>query len=291
MKGKSGGGGGGGGGGYNPLQAFIDAANQANSANASRANNLNAGYTAMRDYASQLLGGLGQQQQRDTETAFNNRLSQASQNMINSGLANSSVMADQYRGNARDFSSQMARNAESLLRERLGVELPLIEKQIGFNERINQNAPDPNMLAQLAMQMGQFGQGGGGGGGPRYGAPMFIDSGSIGYQVPASFYGMGGMMPMYRGGSQLVKNARPIFGTGSGGGFGGLMGGNHNIFPKNAGGGFNPEAFLESWTGDGDINSIGRSSPPVGRPPDWSLGADSESSMLNRLYERYLRGN
>lgn len=248
--GMMGGGGGGGGGGYNPLQQFIDAMNAANEANASRANNLNAGYSEQRDYANRLLAGLGNQTRADTNTAFNNRMSQAQQSMIDSGLGSSSVMADQYRGNARDMASQMARNEEALLRERLGTELPLLKQQLDFNERINQQGPDANMLAQLAMQMGQFGQGGGagggGGGGRRYGAPMTIDSGSLGFQVPSSMmgynpFGGGGV----RYGSQLVKN----------GGRDGMMGGFGGFFPGMypSGGGGNLGALPPSDIIDEDL--------------------------------------
>jgi hypothetical protein len=246
-----------GGGGSGPFQAFFDAMNAANASNAERFNKNNQGYSAMRDYASQLLSGLGGQQRRDTETAFNNRMSQATQNLMNSGLANSSVLADQSRGNARDMSAQMTRNEESLMRERLGIELPLLEKQLNFNERFNDPGPDANLFAQLAAQAAA----GGFGGGPRYGAPITIGSGDIGYQLP--FVGGMGWMPGYGGGSQLVKNFRPSYGVGTGSGTGGLMGGNHgtSIFPKNAGTGFNPAAFLESYTGDGDINSLGSPSP------------------------------
>lgn len=244
-------------GGGNPMQAFIDAQNAANAANAARANNLNEGYGAMRKYAAGLLSGLGQQDIADTNTSYDNAMSRSMNALISSGLANSTITADQYRGNARDRSSALARVQGDIADRRLNTELPLAQKQIDFNERINQNAPDPGLLAKLAQMAAAGGMGAGGG------APIMIGSGDIPYQMP----GFTGYMPMpggYRTGS-LLQNGTGKFGGGgrrNGGGNAyrsGASGG--SISPSNPGGGFDIGKFLEGYKGEGDINAIGAATP------------------------------
>jgi hypothetical protein len=194
-----GGGGGYGGGGGNPLQAFIDAMNAANAANAARANNINQGMSGLRKYAGGLLDQYSNQSRDDTNTSYNNAMSQSTAALVNSGLANSTILSDQYARNARDRSSAMNRVNDQALGRRLDTEIPLAKDQFAFNERIDQNAPDPRLLAQLA-------QGAAAAQGPRYGAPMMIGSGDIGYDMPGVNFGMGGG---YRVGSQLVKSGPP----------------------------------------------------------------------------------
>lgn len=260
----------GGGGGNDIISAYEAAMAAANAANESRYNTINSGYTSGRRRASGLLDQLGDMQRYDTNRAYDANSGKIAQDAINTGLTSSTVRSNLLTGNERKRGESLARVNESLTQNRLNTEMPLLKEQLDFMERRNDVGPDLGMFARLLAQAGSNpGYGGGG---------MMIDStpyGMQGYAMP--MFG-GGYLPR---GSQLQRGSG-IRGIGFGSGMGGLMGGGEggsgsafadgvsagtSIFGGS--GGWDP---LGSYTGEGDINSIGSVSPPVGRPPDWSLG-------------------
>lgn len=204
-------GGGGGAGAYgNPLQAFLDAQAAANAANQARYNDILGGYGAGRQFASDTLSGLGAQDVQDTNTAFNNNRSAITQQMLDSGLNNSTIVGNMQTGNETQRSNALARVQGDIAQRRLGTELPLLQQQLQFMASKNENGPDAAMLANLMQAYGAGGGGSAGGGG------QFVDMGGADYGYGGGM--SGGGMPWYWGngmgnGSQLAKGNKKFGNT------------------------------------------------------------------------------
>jgi hypothetical protein len=170
---------------------FADALNAANQANLDRYNEINGGYTAGRRRSDELLGKLGEQQRRDTDSTFDRNRGSITQGMINRGLTNTTVTNNALTGNERDRASALARLEEQLTRQRLDTEYGQLQDQLGFMERRNDQAPNLDRMARLMQEAAAGGYGGGGGGG---GGPGFASVDMSGYG--GGYFGGGYMAPM-----------------------------------------------------------------------------------------------
>lgn len=180
-------------GGYAPgVQDFVNYMNLANQKNADRQNNVSGGYEAMKDWISQMYGGLGNQQRKDINTVFDKEKGKLTQDMIARGLTASTVLDNMQKGNERTRGEALARLDDDLTKNMVGATLPVWSKQLDFLTDVEDNGPDLGLMSQLLQQANSAGGGMGGGYGYGGGAgiPITIDSGDVGYQMPGM--GMGG---------------------------------------------------------------------------------------------------
>jgi hypothetical protein len=183
-------GGGGYGGGGNPMQAFIDAQNQANARNEAKFQEGLGGYSQWRQRQLGLLDGLGNQQRQDTNQAFDSNRGAITQSSIDRGLTNTTVLDNMLTGNERERSAALGRLSEALNRERMTQEYLPLKDQLDFLERYDINGPNPALAAQLAQQSAAAGPPGGGGGG-------FVDMSEAQYGYGGGGGMMGGGMPFF----------------------------------------------------------------------------------------------
>lgn len=200
----------GGGGGYSspgggPAQAFIDAMNAANKANQDRYNEILGGYGSARDYAAKQLAGLGDQQRKDTNAAFDKNAGRIDQSTISRGLNSTTVQDTLQAGNARDRGEALARLESDLARERMAQELPLLEQQLKFMERRDDVGPDPGLFASLMQNAAAAGPGG------AYTGPINLDLGGGG-----GFGFGGGYMPFMNLGGIMASQGSNLVRPGSG---------------------------------------------------------------------------
>lgn len=147
-----------GGGGSNP---FLDAYNAANAANEARYRDILGGYEAQRNRTGELLNGLTNQVRNDTNRTYDNLNSQVMQQMIGSGLANSTQLYNQQGGVAEKRSAALNRVNDDLMNQRLQAEMQPWNNELAFMERRNDLLPDLNRYADAMQAAGQGGLGGG----------------------------------------------------------------------------------------------------------------------------------
>lgn len=165
---------------------------EARQANLQRYQEILSGYQGLKQEAMGLVQGLGAAQQAELARRFGGIESQAYQELVNRGLAKSTVWPTVQAGIGRQYGYALANLAEQMARERLGVLTGLGGAQLQFMERRADEYPDINTLLQLAQMLG-FGQGALGGG-PVMGRPIWMAPQQIGMQVPALAWGPFGMM-------------------------------------------------------------------------------------------------
>lgn len=193
--GGSGGGAGGAGGAtgnalYDSFQSAMDRANQANEA---RYNDMVQGSQSLAERSMGYLDGIGTQQQADTDEAYKKQAAILQQNMINRGLANSTVADTMQMGNERERLADQRRLQADLNQQRLGTDMAVTGNTLGIMERRTDEGPSYELLAQLAMQQGQGGVGSG-----YYSMPEYASPESLGFNIPG--YGGGGYYQFPTGG-------------------------------------------------------------------------------------------
>lgn len=198
--------------------SFQNAMNNANQANEARYQDALAGYQDRYARNMGYLDNIGAQQQADTNEAYKKQSSVLQQNMINRGLSNSTVADTMQMGNERERLAEQRRLQADLNQQRIGVDSSLSGDTLGFMERKEEQAPSYELLAQLAMQMGQGGVGSGAYvGGPEYQAPW-----QMGFNIPGAAWGGGGggyQMPG-RGDAGVPMDANGFVNWGAAGGGG-----------------------------------------------------------------------
>jgi len=189
------GGGASGGGLAGDYQAAMDRANALNEA---RYQDILGGYQSRYERGLNMLAGLGQQEGRDVNEAYDAQGAKIQQNLIGRGLGNSTVLSTMRMGNERERNADLGRLNERVRQQALAQDAGLSGDTLQFMERKTENGPSAELLAQLAQGAGAAGYGGGYGG---YGGGMDLAA----VNADGSLYGAGGggglpMMPFGRGG-------------------------------------------------------------------------------------------
>lgn len=206
-------GGGGGMSGNGLYDSFQNARNQANQANEARYADLLGGSQSLAERSMGYLDGIGTQQQADTDQAFKRQAAALQQNMINRGLSNSTVADTMAMGNERERLAEQRRLQADLNQQRLSTDAAMTNNTLGIMERREDEGPSYELLAQLAMGLGQGGMGDGGGG-VMMGAPIYASPGDLGFNIPGRAWGMnpammGGSYPMPTTGSMGGSRRTP----------------------------------------------------------------------------------
>jgi DNA-binding XRE family transcriptional regulator len=174
----------GGGAGNNLLSQYQSAMNRANQANEARYQDVLGGYQQRYQRGMDMLSGLGQQQSKDINELYDQQQGNINNNLINSGLMNSSVASTMAMGNNRERNADLGRLNDSVRQQAMAADAGLSGDTLQFMERKTEAQPNVALLAQIMQSLGVGGYGGGGIGG--------IGGGAMG---GAGMGGAGGMAP------------------------------------------------------------------------------------------------
>lgn len=157
---------------YNEFKSQMDNANQAN---LSRYNSIDAGYQSRHDRALAALQGQGDQERKDIAQGASDFASRMGQDAVSRGLGNTAIP---YAGQlAAEKQRAGLTNAldERLAQQRIGLDTGLDQDRLQFEERRNDIGPSYEQLLSLSQGLGGAAGGsgslsiGGGGGGAGYG--------------------------------------------------------------------------------------------------------------------------
>jgi hypothetical protein len=212
---KAAGGGGGGGGGSLEQQVLDEVTrsyNEGLEVNQQRYDDIVGGYRDRYGTTMEMIGQVGDAQRAEVDRSYAGLASQAQQQLVDKGLAGSSIAPTTAAGVERERLRARQEVEEGLLREKIAAHGGQSGETLEFMERSEDTYPDIGQVADLAMKLGNVGGGGGGGGGVAVAAPA-----QFGYQIPGQAYGTGPAYPGYNAGGgygggggnvqQLLANA------------------------------------------------------------------------------------
>lgn len=140
-------------------QQFQQAMDQANATNQARYEDAIAGYQQNQQNISDYLTNQGQQQQEDIGRQYDRFNSRNTQDLINRGLGNTTVLNATQRGIEEDRGRALRNSQEQIDRQRLQYETAAQQNLLNFMERRTDQAPDYGQLANLAQGLGTTGGG------------------------------------------------------------------------------------------------------------------------------------
>ena len=223
-----------------------NAYNQAKQANLQRYNQGIQGYTNLYNQEMGQANAFGTAQTAEINRQFNALRGSSDQNLVNSGLSNSTIQPSVNAGIERQRGYALADVAEQAARQRIGVMQAAGNAQLGFLERRNDPYPDMNQIMGMAMQ---YGAGGGG--------CAAMGGGGMAGQAMGGGFGMNNMMGF---------NNMPFQPMGGGAGAAGVGGLDMAM-------GMPPQQFAPPQTIMGGLGGQGGPGGAVANPNTWG-GAD-----------------
>lgn len=205
------------------------------------------------DQAQSMVQGLGQSAITDANRSSTRAGAATRQQLISSGLGNTTIVGSMMRGNEEDRQRAMERINEQQASMRAGLATQRAGAQMGASGSIadfiaarNDVGPDPGLYSSL-IQAAAAGQ--------EATKPTTV-FGGLGPNARAGLDAFGDPMGRYGGGgSGGGSGGGDIFGGGSGGGGGGGGGSARYIPPRSGGGGLSTGGPTSSW-GPGGTGGI-----------------------------------
>ncbi len=133
---------------------YEKAFNEAKAANEQRYGQILGGFDTLYSDTMTGLDGMGDAAKKDVNTAYDKAHSQSMQGLVNSGMANSTIMPSVTLSNARQRTDATNSLNEMLRRERLGYMNNITNNKLGFMERREDSYPDVNLYASLMNNYG-----------------------------------------------------------------------------------------------------------------------------------------
>ena len=164
-------------------QGAVDKANAANEARYQQGLGL---YDKREADAMGTLSQFSNQDKADVNRRADQAAAKTQQSAISRGLGNTTVVDALQRGVEEDRGAELRRVSDANLTRKLGVQLPVQKDKIDFIERRTDQAPDPGLMAQIAMKAGEGGYGVGAGA-PAAAGYGSIQSGVAAQKVPAGW--------------------------------------------------------------------------------------------------------
>jgi hypothetical protein len=139
------------------LKAEYDKAfNEAKQANEQRYNQIIGGYDTLYNDTMTGLEGMGDAARKDVNTGYNRAFSQSMQGLVNSGMANSTILPSVTLNNAGQRTNALNSLNEMLRREKLGYMNNITSNKLNFMERREDTYPDLNLYTSLMNNYGNY---------------------------------------------------------------------------------------------------------------------------------------
>ena len=135
---------------------YEKAFNEAKTANEQRYGEILGGFDTLYSDTMSGLEGMGEVARKDVNSSYNKAFSQSMQGLVNSGMANSTVVPSVTLTNARQRNDAVNSLNEMLRRERLGYMNNITNSKLGFMERREDTYPDTNLYASLMNNYGNY---------------------------------------------------------------------------------------------------------------------------------------
>lgn len=137
------------------LNSYNQAFNQAKDANNSRYEAILQGYSDRYARGIANLEGLGATESADIARKYSQAGAQQTQSLASRGLGNTTVVNAVAQGNLRNQTREQGALQERVRQQRLNTDAQLSGDKLQFQERRTDAYPDPSMLMQLGLAMGQ----------------------------------------------------------------------------------------------------------------------------------------
>jgi hypothetical protein len=135
---------------------YEKAYNEAKTANETRYGQILGGYDTLQNDTMAGLDGMGTQARRDVNTSYDKAYSNSLQGLINSGMANSTILPSVSNVNATQRSDATGRLNETLRREKLGYMNDITNNKLSFMERRTDSYPDVGLYTSLMNNQGNY---------------------------------------------------------------------------------------------------------------------------------------
>lgn len=137
------------------IDEYTKKTNEANAANEARYTEGKGELTDLRSRVMAQIQNLGMSQVADVNRQFSGARSSALQDLADRGLANSTITPSVVAGLERQKAEAIGGLHENRALQQIGLDQGTTNDLVGFIERRNDVAPSLDMLAQLAMSLGQ----------------------------------------------------------------------------------------------------------------------------------------
>jgi hypothetical protein len=135
---------------------YEKAFNEAKQANEQRYNQILGGYDTLYNDTMTGLEGMGDAARKDVNTGYNRAFSHSMQGLVNSGMANSTILPSVSLNNARQRTDSLNSLNEMLRREKLGYMNNITNNKLNFMERREDTYPDLNLYTSLMNNYGNY---------------------------------------------------------------------------------------------------------------------------------------
>jgi len=135
---------------------YEKAYNEAKQANEQRYNQILGGYDTLYSDTMTGLEGMGDAAKKDVNTSYDKAFSQSMQGLVNSGMANSTILPSVSLNNSRQRTDALNSLNEILRRERLGYMNSITNNKLNFMERREDTYPDLNLYTSLINSYGNY---------------------------------------------------------------------------------------------------------------------------------------
>ncbi|MDD5457872.1 MAG: hypothetical protein PHF37_00540 [Phycisphaerae bacterium] len=136
------------------MKEYQSAFDEAKTANEQRYNQILGGYDTLFNDTMTGLEGMGDAARKDVNTGYNKAFSQSMQGLVNSGLANSTIIPSVTLNNTRQRTDALNSLNEMLRREKLGYMNNITGNKLAFMERREDTYPDLGLYIQLMQGLG-----------------------------------------------------------------------------------------------------------------------------------------
>jgi len=187
------------------MDQYQAAVNKANQANETRYQDILRGYDDLAARTRADLAAAGQSTMADINRTYSGTSSNMYQQLVNRGLANSSIPATMQMGIDRSRAESVARANELAANSRVNADMSITQGKLGVMERRTDAGPDPNQIMELYRRLGASGQFAPGAGGRMYGQPIGMTPDMV-----ANMYntGLANHMAMMNGPAMMFNAAR-----------------------------------------------------------------------------------
>ena len=135
---------------------YEKAFNEAKQANEQRYSQILGGYESLYNDTMTGLEGMGDAARKDVNSGYNKAFSQSMQGLVNSGMANSTILPSVSLNNARQRTDALNSLNETLRREKLGYMNNITNNKLQFMERREDTYPDLNLFTSLMNNYGNY---------------------------------------------------------------------------------------------------------------------------------------
>lgn len=135
---------------------YEKAYNEAKQANEQRYTQILGGYETLYNDTMTGLEGMGDAARNDVNSSYNKAFSQSMQGLVNSGMANSTILPSVSLNNASQRTNALNSLNETLRREKLGYMNNITNNKLNFMERREDTYPDLNLFTSLMNNYGNY---------------------------------------------------------------------------------------------------------------------------------------